>query len=163
MFVQRPIQLRCASGLTDQGGSGDQEFPLKSSLNPAEYGDPTSAISEYHIIGELEGLSVEQAVSHKKLFVADYHDAFLPFIARINSQKDRAQYATRVLFFLRSDNTLKVLAIELVLPRETPDGEKISRVLTPPRDTSKTDYLWELAKVHVTNNDLSAHQVFSHL
>jgi hypothetical protein len=69
MFVQRPIQLRCASGLTDQGGSGDQEFPLKSSLNPAEYGDPTSAISEDHIIGELEGLSVEQVtLANSELF-----------------------------------------------------------------------------------------------
>jgi len=139
-----------------------KEFPLKSSLDPAEFGDPTSAISEDHIIGELEGLSVQQAVSKKKLFVADYHDAFLPFIARINSQKNRAQYATRALFFLRSDNTLKVLALELVLPRETPDGEKMSRVLTPPTDNSKTDYMWELAKAHVANNDLTAHQVFSH-
>jgi hypothetical protein len=69
MFVQRPIQLRCASGLTDQDGSGDQEFPLKSSLNPAEYGDPTSAISEYHIVGELEGLSVEQVtLANSELF-----------------------------------------------------------------------------------------------
>jgi hypothetical protein len=69
MFVQRRIQLRCASGLTDQDGSGDQEFPLKSSLNPAEYGDPTSAISEDHIIGELEGLSVEQVkLGNSKLF-----------------------------------------------------------------------------------------------
>jgi hypothetical protein len=104
-----------------------------------------------------------QAVSKKKLFVADYHDAFLPFIARINSQKNRAQYATRALFFLRNDNTLKVLALELVLPRETPDGEKMSRVLTPPTDNSKTDYMWEIAKAHVANNDLIAHQVFSHL
>ncbi|CAK9205124.1 unnamed protein product [Sphagnum troendelagicum] len=138
------------------------EFPLKSSLDPAEFGDPTSAISEDHVIGELEGLSVQQAVSEKKLFVADYHDAFLPFIARINSQKNRAQYATRALFFLRNDNTLKVLALELVLPRETPDGEKMSRVLTPPTDNSKTDYMWEIAKAHVANNDLIAHQVFSH-
>lgn len=38
----------------------EQEFPLKSSLNPAEFGDPTSAISKQHIEGHLEGLSVEQ-------------------------------------------------------------------------------------------------------
>jgi lipoxygenase len=39
------------------------EFPLKSSLDPAEFGDPTSAISEDHVIGELEGLSVQQVKS----------------------------------------------------------------------------------------------------
>lgn len=49
--------------MTDQGGSGDQEFPLKSSLNPAEYGDPTSAILETHIADHLEGLSVKQVTS----------------------------------------------------------------------------------------------------
>ena len=38
----------------------EQEFPLKSSLDPAEFGDPTSAISKQHIEGHLEGLSVEQ-------------------------------------------------------------------------------------------------------
>ncbi|KAG0566624.1 hypothetical protein KC19_7G078400 [Ceratodon purpureus] len=138
------------------------EFPLKSSLDPAEYGDPVSAISSKHIDGQLDGLSVEDALAKKKLFVVDYHDAYLPFVARINAQKNSATYATRALFFLRDDDTLKTLALELVLPPKTPGGEKISRVFTPPVDTSKTDFLWECAKVHVQNNDITAHQVFSH-
>ena len=41
-----------------------QEFPLKSSLNPAEFGDPTSAISKQHIEGHLEGLSIEQVTEY---------------------------------------------------------------------------------------------------
>jgi hypothetical protein len=40
-----------------------QEFPIKSSLSPAEYGDPASAILEKHIAGHLEGLSIEQVTS----------------------------------------------------------------------------------------------------
>lgn len=118
-------------------------------------------------------ISFVQAVSEKKLFVADYHDAFLPFITRINAQENSAQYATRAMFFLSSDGTLKVLALELVLPPKTRGGAKTSRVLTPPNpiiksgnissNTTSTDYMWELAKAHVSNNDLTAHQVFSHL
>lgn len=37
-----------------------QEFPLKSGLDPAKYGDPVSAISSKHIDGHLEGLSIEE-------------------------------------------------------------------------------------------------------
>ena len=43
-----------------------QEFPLKSSLDPAEYGDPTSAISSKHIEGQLDGYSIED-VHHPTL------------------------------------------------------------------------------------------------
>jgi lipoxygenase len=104
-----------------------------------------------------------QALAKKRLFVVDYHDAFLPFVERINSREGAATCATRVLLFSRDDETLKTLALELVLPPEVPGGEKKSRVFTPPADSSKTDFLWECAKVHVQNNDISAHQVFSHL
>lgn len=104
-----------------------------------------------------------QAVSKQRLFVADYHDAYLPFVERINAQKDSKTYATRALFFLSSDETLKVLALELVLPPKTPGETKISKVVTPPADASKIDYYWECAKAHVLNNDIVAHQVFSHL
>ncbi|KAG0628128.1 hypothetical protein M758_1G003100 [Ceratodon purpureus] len=139
-----------------------KEFPLKSGLDPKEFGDPTSAIAAHHIEGHLEGLSIEQALSEKKLFVADYHDAYLPFVERINAQENSKTYATRALFFLSSDDTLKVLALELVLPPQTPGGAKKSMVFTPPADTSKPDYLWETARAHVANNDIVAHQVFSH-
>jgi hypothetical protein len=40
-----------------------KEFPMKSSLPTAEYGDPTSAILETHIADHLEGLSVKQVTS----------------------------------------------------------------------------------------------------
>lgn len=104
-----------------------------------------------------------QAVSKKKLYVADYHDSFLPFLEDINKQDHARSYATRALFFLSKENTLKVLALELALPPKTPGGPLNSRVFLPPTGTSKVDYVWEAAKAHVSNNDISAHQVFSHL
>jgi len=141
----------------------DQEFPLKSGLDPKVYGDPKSAITAKHIEGHLDGLTVNQAVAKKKLFVADYHDSYLPFVERINAQKNSKTYGTRALLFLQGDETLKVLALELVLPPKTPGGAKVSKVVTPPTDTSKRDWYWECAKAHVLNNDIVAHQVFSHL
>jgi hypothetical protein len=139
-----------------------KEFPLKSALPENIYGKATSAITADHIKGQLEGLTPEQAVAQKKLFVADYHDAYLPFVERINMQKNSKTYATRALFFLQPDETLKVLALELVLPPVVPGGAKKSKVVLPPADHTKVDWYWECAKAHVLNNDIVAHQVFSH-
>lgn len=77
-----------------------REFPIKSKLDPAEFGDPTSAITEQHIDAKLEGLSVAQAVSEKKLFVVDFHDLFLPWVGSINKLENSKNYASRTLFFL---------------------------------------------------------------
>ncbi|KAG0604154.1 hypothetical protein M758_10G149300 [Ceratodon purpureus] len=137
-----------------------KEWPMKSTL--AEFGCPVSTIKDSHIEGSLEELSVEEAVSNKRLFVANYHDAFLPYVAKINEQLGAKTYATRALFFLASDQTLKTLALELALPGASPKDPLNARVFTPPTDTSKTDYVWEMAKAHVSNNDITAHQVFSH-
>jgi hypothetical protein len=104
----------------------------------------------------------EQAVSKKKLFVVDHHDVYLPLVESINARPNRKTYATRTLLFLSSDQTLKVLAIELVLPGSG-GGKKKARVFTPPADSSKTDYVWELAKAHIMSNEMAVHQVTSHL
>ncbi|KAG0606527.1 hypothetical protein M758_9G148100 [Ceratodon purpureus] len=137
------------------------EFPIKSKLSADNYGDPVSAISAKHIDHSLEGLSIEQALSNKKLFVVDHHDVYLPLLKKINAQPAKKAYATRTLMFLCSDQTLKVLAIELVLPGSD-GGKKNARVFTPPADSSKTDYLWELAKAHVMSNEMAVHQATSH-
>ena len=104
-----------------------------------------------------------QAVAQKKLFVVDYHDVFLPWIERINALENSKTYASRTLFFLSSDETMKVLAIELVLPPKTPGGEKIARVFTPSADDSTNDIVFQLAKAHATNNEMTVHQAISHL
>jgi hypothetical protein len=116
-------------------------------------------------------------VSGKKLFVVDYHDIFIPWVGRINAQaENRKQYASRSLFFLSSDCTLKVLAIELTLPPSPAGGGKISRVFTPAASSSAAphtssssssskvpDYLFELAKAHATNNDMTMQQSINHV
>ncbi|KAG0562418.1 hypothetical protein KC19_9G144400 [Ceratodon purpureus] len=144
------------------------EFPIKSKLSVHKYGNPVSAISATHIEHSLEGLSIDQALSKKKLFVVDHHDVYLPLVEKINAQKGMKAYASRTLLFLSNDQTLKVLAIELALPGSggvhCPGSRHKSnaRVFTPPADSSKIDYVWELAKAHVMSNEMAAHQVTSH-
>ncbi|KAG0470998.1 hypothetical protein HPP92_015544 [Vanilla planifolia] len=135
-----------------------QEFPPVSKLDPEEYGPPESAIREHHIAGQLEGMSVQKAIQENKLFVLDYHDAYIPFLDRINAQDGRKSYATRTIFFLTQMGTLKPIAIELSLPERTPRGK---RVLTPPSDASG-NWLWQLAKAHVSANDAGVHQLVNH-
>ena len=138
-----------------------QEFPPVSKLDPAVYGPPESAITEEHILGNLDGMSVQQALEEKKLYMLDYHDIFMPFLDRINSLDGRKAYGTRTLFFLTAGGTLKPIAIELCLPPMTDDCKRAKRVFTPPADATST-WLWQLAKAHVCSNDAGVHQLINH-
>lgn len=132
-----------------------------SKLDPAVYGPPESAITEEHIIGRLDGMSVQQALEDNRLYMLDYHDIFLPFLDRINAQDGRKAYGTRTLFFLTGAGTLKPIAIELRLPPMTDGCARAKRVLTPPADAT-SNWLWQLAKAHVCSNDAGVHQLINH-
>uniref|UniRef100_A0A453C2S0 Lipoxygenase n=1 Tax=Aegilops tauschii subsp. strangulata TaxID=200361 RepID=A0A453C2S0_AEGTS len=138
-----------------------QVFPPVSRLDPAVYGPPESAITEEHIIGNLDGMSVQQALEENKLYMLDYHDIFMPFLDRINSLDGRKAYGTRTLFFLTAGGTLKPIAIELCLPPMTDDCKRAKRVFTPPADATSI-WLWQLAKAHVCSNDAGVHQLINH-
>ncbi|XP_074580803.1 putative lipoxygenase 6 [Curcuma longa] len=138
-----------------------QEFPPVSKLDPAVYGPPGSAITEAHISGQLDGLTVQEAVEEDKLFMLDFYDIYLPFVDRINVMDGRKAYATRTLFFLTPIGTLKPIAIELGLPPQQPGSSCPSVVLTPPRDAT-TNWLWMLGKAHVCSNDAGVHQLVDH-
>ncbi|CAD6260741.1 unnamed protein product [Miscanthus lutarioriparius] len=138
-----------------------QAFPPMSKLDPAVYGPPESAITEEHIIGQLDGMSVEQALQDNRLYMLDYHDIFLPFLDRINAQDGRKAYGTRTLFFLTAAGTLKPIAIELCLPPMTAGCARAKRVFTPPADAT-SNWLWQLAKAHVCSNDAGVHQLINH-
>ncbi|KAJ0987497.1 hypothetical protein J5N97_005853 [Dioscorea zingiberensis] len=138
-----------------------QEFPLVSKLDPTVYGPPESAITEHHIAGHLNGMTVQQAMEEGKLFKLDFHDVYLPFIDRINAMEDRKAYATRTLFFLTSLGTLKPVAIELTLPPTSPGLSCPSQVFTPPCNATN-NWLWQLAKAHVGSNDAGIHQLVNH-
>ncbi|KAG2543038.1 hypothetical protein PVAP13_9NG717800 [Panicum virgatum] len=136
-------------------------FPPVSKLDPAIYGSPESSITEADITCHLNGLTVQQAMDEAKLFILDYYDIFLPFLDRINAIEGRKAYATRTVLFLTQAGTLKPIAIELSLPPSQPGQPRPSKVLTPPYDAT-TNWLWMLAKAHVSSNDAGVHQLVNH-
>ncbi|KAF5181650.1 Lipoxygenase 3 protein [Thalictrum thalictroides] len=135
-------------------------FPPVSELDPAIYGPQESALKEEHIVGHINGMSVEEALKDNKLFILDHHDIYLPFLDRINALDGRKAYGTRTLFFLTPLGTLKPIAIELSLPHSS-HGSSSKRVLSPPVDAT-TNWLWQLAKAHVCSNDAGVHQLVNH-
>lgn len=90
----------------------------------------------------------------------DYHDIYLPFLDRINALDGRKAYATRTIFFLTRHGTLKPIAIELSLPHQVPN-QRSKRVVTPPVDAT-SNWVWQLAKAHVSSNDAGVHQLVNH-
>ncbi|KAE8686695.1 Linoleate 13S-lipoxygenase 3-1 [Hibiscus syriacus] len=137
-----------------------QVFPPVSKLEASVYGPQESALREQHIISHLDGMSVEQAIETKKLYMLDYHDAYLPFLNSINAHPDRKAYATRTIFFLTQLGTLKPIAIELSLPPMNP-YTPTKQVITPPVDATSF-WQWQLAKAHVCSNDSGAHELIQH-
>ncbi|KAK9919844.1 hypothetical protein M0R45_028419 [Rubus argutus] len=138
-----------------------QEFPPASKLDPTVYGDQTSKITNEHILHNLDGLSIDEAINNNKLFILDHHDSLMPYLRRINETSTKG-YASRTLLFLTNDGTLKPLAIELSLPH--PDGDKFgftSKVYTPSSQGVES-HIWQLAKAYVAVNDSGYHQLISH-
>ncbi|KAH7665659.1 linoleate 9S-lipoxygenase protein [Dioscorea alata] len=132
-----------------------KEFPPTSNLDPDIYGDQTSKITASHIENNLNGLSVDEALNNKRLFILDHHDTIRPYLNKINSIEGTKIYATRTLLFLQDDGTLTPLAIELSLP------ESPSKVYTPAQNGIE-GAIWQLAKAYATVNDSGVHQLISH-
>ncbi|CAA7015628.1 unnamed protein product [Microthlaspi erraticum] len=138
-----------------------QEWPLKSKLDPAVYGDPNSLITQEVVEKELRGvMSVDEALKKKRLFMLDYHDLLLPYVNKVRELDDTSLYASRTLFFLQDDSTLKPIAVELTCP---PDADKPQwkQVFTPGYDATSS-WLWRLAKIHAVTHDVGYHQLISH-
>ncbi|RDX78494.1 Seed linoleate 9S-lipoxygenase, partial [Mucuna pruriens] len=130
-----------------------QEFPPKSTLDPTLYGDQTSTITKEQLEINLDGLTVEEAISAQRLFILDYQDAFIPYLTRINSLPNAKAYATRTILFLKDDGSLKPLAIELSKPHPSGDNlGAVSKVVLPTTDPVES-IVWLLAKAHVIVND----------
>ncbi|KAI7726004.1 hypothetical protein M8C21_020679, partial [Ambrosia artemisiifolia] len=127
-----------------------EEFPPVSKLDPNEYGDQTSSMTEEHLRPNMNGLTVKQALEENKLFILDHHDTLMPYLTRINTTVSKIIrnistapkiYATRTVLLLKDDGTLKPLAIELSLP------DKDSEVYTPAEDGVEGT-IWQLAKAY---------------
>ncbi|EOY11317.1 Lipoxygenase 1 [Theobroma cacao] len=138
-----------------------REFPPASKLDPEQYGNQNSSITKEHIEHNLDGLSVEEALRKNKLFILDHHDTVIPYLRKINTTSTKT-HASRTLLFLRHDETLKPVAIELSLPN--PAGDKygiISKVYTP-AEHGVEGSIWQFAKTFVAVNDCGHHQIISH-
>ncbi|KAI9087871.1 hypothetical protein K1719_030201 [Acacia pycnantha] len=139
-----------------------QEFPPTSKLDPKVYGEQSSTITKEQLEINLDGLTVDEAIRRKKLFILDYHDALYPYLRRINSTSTKT-YASRTILFLQDIGTLKPLAIELSKPH--PNGDQfgvISKVYMPAEEGSIKHSIWKLAKAYVGVNDSGYHQLISH-
>ncbi|GMJ05486.1 Arabidopsis thaliana lipoxygenase 5 [Hibiscus trionum] len=138
-----------------------REFPPTSKLDPEEYGNQHSSIIKEDIEKNMNGFSVKEALDDNRLFILDHHDGLMTYLRRINSTSTKT-YATRTLFFLQDDGTLKPLAIELSLPH--PQGDKhgsVSKVFTP-EEGGIGKSIWQLAKAYAGVNDSGYHQLISH-
>ncbi|KAI3856227.1 hypothetical protein MKX03_027809 [Papaver bracteatum] len=136
-----------------------KEFPILSKLDPAVYGPPESLLTKELIEGQLGGMTIEEAIESKSLFMLDYHDMLLPFIKKMNSLPGRKAYASRSVFF-KTETGLNPIAIELSLP-PTPSSPNNRRVYIHKHDAT-TYWIWKLAKAHVCSNDAGVHQLVNH-
>ncbi|KAJ8759604.1 hypothetical protein K2173_008784 [Erythroxylum novogranatense] len=137
------------------------EWPLKSTLDPKVYGPPESAITKEMIECEIKGfMTVDEAIEQKKLFILDYHDLILPFVQQVRQLKGTTLYASRTIFFLTHDGTLRPLAIELTCPPI--DGKLQWKQVYKPAWYSTGLWLWRVAKAHVLAVDSGYHQLISH-
>ncbi|CAO2837235.1 unnamed protein product [Amaranthus hypochondriacus] len=144
-----PLSIKCV-----------KEWPLKSNLDPQIYGPPESAITKELVESQIRGaMTVEQAVKENRLFIIDYHDAFLPYVNKVREQQGTILYGSRALF-IYDGATLRPLAIELVRP-PSDDKPQWKQVFTPGTSATKA-WLWKLAKVHVLAHDSGYHQLVSH-
>ncbi|CAO2836686.1 unnamed protein product [Amaranthus hypochondriacus] len=138
-----------------------KEFPPVSKLD-SKYGNQNSSITEEFLEGNLDGLTVEEAMKRDKLFILDHHDLVMPFLRQINQDTSSKVYATRTLLFLKDDGTLKPLVIELSLPH--PEGDQygaVSELYKPVSDGVEAS-CWLLAKTYVAVTDAAYHQLISH-
>ncbi|KAK2353183.1 linoleate 9S-lipoxygenase [Trifolium repens] len=138
-----------------------QEFPPKSKLDRQLFGDHTSTVTKEHLEPNMDGVTVEQAIRTNKLYILDHHDAFYPYLRKINATDTKA-YATRTIIILQNDGTLKPLAIELSSPHPQADSfGPVSDVYLPASEGVEAS-IWLLAKAYVVVNDSCHHQLISH-
>ncbi|KAL0335998.1 UNVERIFIED_CONTAM: Lipoxygenase 6, chloroplastic [Sesamum radiatum] len=114
-----------------------KELPILSKLDPEVYGPPESAITRELIARELHGISVEEAIKEKKLFILDYHDLLLPFIEKMNALPDRKAYASRTVFYYSETGVLRPIVIELSLP-PTSSSPRNKYIFTHGHDATTT-------------------------
>ncbi|OAY44751.1 linoleate 13S-lipoxygenase 2-1, chloroplastic [Manihot esculenta] len=160
-FRDEEFSRQTIAGLNPYGIQLVTEWPLRSKLDPNIYGPAESAITEEIVQKVIGGyMTVEQAFKQKRLFIIDYHDLLLPYVAKVRELEDTTLYGSRTLFFLVDDSTLMPVAIELTRPK-IGDKPQWKHVFTPGHDATSC-WLWRLAKAHAVAHDSGIHQLVSH-
>nr|AEQ30071.1 lipoxygenase [Litchi chinensis] len=138
-----------------------EEFPPTSKLDSKLYGNQNSTITAKHIEGNLDGVTIEEALKNNRLFILDHHDILTPYLRRINTTTTKT-YASRTILFLKDDGTLKPLVIELSRPHDKGDQFGADSKVYTPAEHGVEGSLWQLAKAYVAVNDSGVHQLISH-
>ncbi|KAL1060185.1 hypothetical protein V6Z11_1Z118900 [Gossypium hirsutum] len=110
-----------------------KEFPPVSDLDPEVYVNQNSSITKQDIEYNLDGLTVEEALTSKRLFILDHHDTLMPYLKTINEYTEAKTYASRTI-------------LEVYTPAEH----------------GVEGWIWQLAKAFVNVNDSGHHQLVSH-
>ncbi|CAL5043183.1 unnamed protein product [Urochloa decumbens] len=137
------------------------ELPIKSKLDEQTYGPGDSLITKELIEKQINGvMTADEAVAKKKLFMLDYYDMFLPYVHAVRELEGTTLYASRTVFFLEEEGTLRPVAIELTRPK-SPNMPQWRQVFTPGSSVADS-WLWQLAKAQVLAHDTGYHQLVSH-
>ncbi|QCE02440.1 lipoxygenase [Vigna unguiculata] len=120
-------------------------------------------VTETDLETNMDGIKVDEAIKNRKLFVLDYYETFMAYLAKINDLPSIKAYATRTFLILKKDGTLKPLAIELSKPYICPCGlQFVETTVVLPADKGVESTIWQLAKAHVNVNDTGYHELISH-
>ncbi|KAM7528894.1 hypothetical protein LguiB_032304 [Lonicera macranthoides] len=137
------------------------EWPLKSKLDPEEYGPPESEITKELVEQQINGvMTLEEAIKQKKLFIIDYHDLLLPYVKYVRDIEGTTLYGSRTLMFLNQSEELLPVAIELTRPQA--DKQPQWKKVFTPSSNATSAWLWKMAKAHVLAHDCGYHQLVSH-
>ncbi|XP_010673575.2 linoleate 13S-lipoxygenase 2-1, chloroplastic [Beta vulgaris subsp. vulgaris] len=159
-FRDEEFSRQTLAGLNPVSIKRVTEWPLKSNLDPSIYGPPESALTTELVEGQMKGsMTVEEALAEKRLFIIDYHDAYLPFVNKVRELKGATLYGSRTLFIFDGE-TLLPLAIELTRPPL--DGKPQWKKVFTPGTCATSSWLWKLAKAHALSHDSGYHQLVSH-
>ncbi|OAY44750.1 linoleate 13S-lipoxygenase 2-1, chloroplastic [Manihot esculenta] len=160
-FRDEEFSRQTLAGLNPYGIELVTEWPLTSKLDPKIYGPAESAITKEIVEKEIGGfMTVEEAFEKKRLFILDYHDILLPYVAKVRELEGTTLYGSRTLFFLVNDSALMPVAIELTRP-QIGDRPQWKTVFTPGHDATSC-WLWRMAKAHAIAHDSGIHQLVSH-
>eukprot|EP00057_Strongylocentrotus_purpuratus_P033086 XP_790072.2 PREDICTED: allene oxide synthase-lipoxygenase protein [Strongylocentrotus purpuratus] len=106
------------------------------------------AVSEDDLKPILEGLTIEETIERKRLFIINFE-----FLRDLPCQEGAIMCAPKALFFVNNEKYLIPVAIQLF-----PDPADDNPVFYP----SDPEYTWLLAKMYFCNADASVHQAASH-